>query len=80
VTSLLDSDLPKLVFLFDEGHLLFEDAPKALVDKIEQVVRRIRSKGVGGYFMTQSSPDVRANLVTGCSMRCVRLPHTMSRL
>ncbi len=49
---------PKLVFFFDEAHLLFEDAPKALVDKIEQVVRLIRSKGVGVYFVTQNPSDV----------------------
>jgi uncharacterized protein len=53
-----DSDQPELVFFFDEAHLLFEDAPKALVDKIEQVVRLIRSKGVGVYFVTQSQSDV----------------------
>ena len=49
---------PKMVFFFDEAHLLFEDAPKALVDKIEQVARLIRSKGVGIYFVTQSPADV----------------------
>ena len=49
-----DPDKPKLVFFFDEAHLLFDDAPKALVDKIEQVVRLIRSKGVGVYFVTQN--------------------------
>jgi DNA helicase HerA-like ATPase len=53
-----DLDRPKLVFFFDEAHLLFEDAPKALVDRIEQVVRLIRSKGVGVYFVTQSPLDV----------------------
>jgi hypothetical protein len=53
-----DLDKPKLVFFFDEAHLLFEDAPKALVDRIEQVVRLIRSKGVGVYFVTQSPLDV----------------------
>jgi DNA helicase HerA-like ATPase len=53
-----DQDKPKLVFFFDEAHLLFDDAPKALVDKIEQVVRLIRSKGVGVYFVTQSPLDV----------------------
>ncbi len=50
--------LPKLVFFFDEAHLLFNDAPKALMDKIEQVVRLIRSKGVGVYFVTQNPIDV----------------------
>ncbi len=49
---------PKLVFFFDEAHLLFDDAPKALLDKIEQVVRLIRSKGVGVYFITQNPLDV----------------------
>ena len=49
---------PKLVFFFDEAHLLFNDAPTALVDKIEQVVRLIRSKGVGVYFVTQNPADV----------------------
>jgi uncharacterized protein len=49
---------PVMVFFFDEAHLLFDNAPKALVDKIEQVVRLIRSKGVGIYFITQSPVDV----------------------
>ncbi|MBO9665808.1 MAG: DUF853 family protein [Bdellovibrio sp.] len=53
-----DQTLPKMVFFFDEAHLLFNDAPKALVDKVEQVVRLIRSKGVGVYFITQSPLDV----------------------
>jgi DNA helicase HerA-like ATPase len=53
-----DVDKPKLVFFFDEAHLLFNDAPKALVDKVEQVVRLIRSKGVGVYFVTQSPLDL----------------------
>ncbi len=53
-----DLEKPKLVFFFDEAHLLFDDAPKALVDKIEQVVRLIRSKGVGVYFVTQSPADI----------------------
>ncbi len=53
-----DPDQPKLVFFFDEAHLLFDDAPKALVDKIEQVVRLIRSKGVGVYFVTQNPQDL----------------------
>jgi DNA helicase HerA-like ATPase len=53
-----DPDKPKLVFFFDEAHLLFTDAPKALLDKIEQVVRLIRSKGVGVYFVTQNPLDV----------------------
>jgi len=53
-----DADLPKLVLFFDEAHLLFKDAPKVLVDRIEQVVRLIRSKGVGIYFVTQSPLDL----------------------
>ena len=53
-----DPDKPTLVFFFDEAHLLFEDAPQPLVDKIEQVVRLIRSKGVGVYFVTQSPADI----------------------
>ena len=53
-----DPDKPKLVFFFDEAHLLFNEAPKALLDKIEQVVRLIRSKGVGIYFVTQNPLDV----------------------
>ncbi|SFS01283.1 helicase HerA-like domain-containing protein [Sphingomonas jatrophae] len=53
-----DPDRPKLVFFFDEAHLLFDDAPDALQDKIEQVVRLIRSKGVGVYFVTQNPIDV----------------------
>ncbi len=53
-----DPEQPKLVFFFDEAHLLFDDAPKALVDKVEQVVRLIRSKGVGVFFITQRPSDV----------------------
>lgn len=53
-----DLEKPKLVFFFDEAHLLFDDAPPALVDKVEQVVRLIRSKGVGVYFVTQSPLDI----------------------
>ncbi len=53
-----DLDKPKLVFFFDEAHLLFEGAPKALVEKVEQVVKLIRSKGVGIYFITQQPSDV----------------------
>ena len=53
-----DPDKPKMVFFFDEAHLLFDDAPEALVEKIEQVVRLIRSKGVGVYFVTQNPLDV----------------------
>ncbi len=53
-----DADKPKLVLFFDEAHLLFDDAPKALLDKIEQVVRLIRSKGVGVYFISQNPLDI----------------------
>jgi len=53
-----DQDLPRLVFFFDEAHTLFTDTPKSLVDKIEQVVRLIRSKGVGVYFVTQNPTDI----------------------
>ena len=53
-----DLDKPKLVFFFDEAHLLFSDAPQALIDKVEQVVRLIRSKGVGVFFVTQNPLDV----------------------
>jgi len=53
-----DPEQPRLVFFFDEAHLLFNDAPKALLDKIEQVVRLIRSKGVGVYFVTQNPLDI----------------------
>ncbi|MEO1138677.1 MAG: helicase HerA-like domain-containing protein [Pseudomonadota bacterium] len=58
-----DPDKPKLVFFFDEAHLLFEDAPKALVDKVEQVARLIRSKGVGVYFITQNPDDVPEDIL-----------------
>jgi DNA helicase HerA-like ATPase len=53
-----DLDQPKLVFFFDEAHLLFNDAPKALIERIELVVRLVRSKGVGVYFVTQNPLDV----------------------
>lgn len=53
-----DLEKPKMVFFFDEAHFLFEDAPKALLDKIEQVVRLIRSKGIGVYFVTQNPRDI----------------------
>ncbi len=58
-----DPDQPKLVFFFDEAHLLFDDAPKALVDKVEQVARLIRSKGVGVYFITQNPDDVPEDIL-----------------
>ena len=58
-----EMDLPKLVFLFDEAHMLFEGTSKALTDKIEQVIRLIRSKGVGIYFITQSPTDIPENIL-----------------
>jgi DNA helicase HerA-like ATPase len=58
-----DSDKPSMVFFFDEAHLLFNQAPKVLIDKIEQVVRLIRSKGVGIYFITQSPLDIPENIL-----------------
>ena len=58
-----DPDKPKLVFFFDEAHLLFDDAPKALVDKVEQVARLIRSKGVGVYFITQNPDDIPEDIL-----------------
>jgi DNA double-strand break repair helicase HerA and related ATPase len=58
-----DPDKPKLVFFFDEAHLLFDDAPKVLIDKVEQVARLIRSKGVGVYFITQNPADVPEDIL-----------------
>ena len=58
-----DQPLPKLVFFFDEAHMLFTDTSKALLDKIEQVIRLIRSKGVGIYFITQSPTDIPENIL-----------------
>ena len=58
-----EMDLPKLVFFFDEAHMLFEGTSKALTDKIEQVIRLIRSKGVGIWFITQSPTDIPANIL-----------------
>ena len=58
-----DPDKPKLVFFFDEAHLLFDGAPKALVDKVEQVARLIRSKGVGVYFISQSPDDIPEDIL-----------------
>ncbi len=66
-----DPEKPKLVFFFDEAHLLFNDAPKALTDKIEQVVRLIRSKGVGVYFVTQNPRDLPESVLAqlGCRIQ-----------
>ncbi len=58
-----DPDKPKFVFFFDEAHLLFDDAPKAMIDKVEQVARLIRSKGVGVYFITQQPDDVPSDIL-----------------
>ena len=58
-----DLDKPKLIFFFDEAHMLFEDTTKAMTDKIEQVVRLIRSKGVGIFFVTQSPSDIPENIL-----------------
>ncbi len=58
-----DADKPKFMFFFDEAHLLFDDAPKALIDKVEQVARLIRSKGVGVFFITQNPDDVPADIL-----------------
>ena len=62
-------DKPKMVFFFDEAHLLFKNAPKVLVDKIEQVVRLIRSKGVGIYFITQSPLDIPEEVLGQLGMK-----------
>lgn len=59
-----DPDKPRLVFFFDEAHLLFDDAPKALIDKVEQVARLIRSKGVGVYFCTQNPADIPDDILS----------------
>ncbi|MCL2310434.1 MAG: DUF853 domain-containing protein [Proteobacteria bacterium] len=58
-----DPEKPKLVFFFDEAHLLFKDAPRALLDKIELIVRLVRSKGVGVYFVTQNPTDIPDNVL-----------------
>ncbi|MEJ1991456.1 MAG: DUF853 family protein [Maritimibacter sp.] len=58
-----DPDKPRLVFFFDEAHLLFDDAPKALIDKVEQVARLIRSKGVGVYFVSQNPADIPEDIL-----------------
>ena len=64
-----DPDKPRLVFFFDEAHLLFDEAPKALVSRVEQVVRLIRSKGVGVYFVTQNPLDVPETVLAQCGNR-----------
>ncbi len=72
-----DLDKPKLVFFFDEAHLLFNDAPKALLEKIEQVVRLIRSKGVGVFFVTQNPLDVPETVLAQLGNR---VQHALARL
>ena len=64
-----DADRPKMVLFFDEAHLLFDGAPKVLLDKVEQVVRLIRSKGVGVYFVTQSPLDIPEDVLGQLGMR-----------
>ncbi|MBE0581043.1 helicase HerA-like domain-containing protein [Devosia sp.] len=64
-----DADRPRLVFFFDEAHLLFDDAPKVLIDKVEQVVKLVRSKGVGVYFVTQNPVDIPETVLAQLSNR-----------
>lgn len=64
-----DMELPKMVFFFDEAHMLFKDTSKALTDKIEQIVRLIRSKGVGVYFISQSPSDLPETILGQCGNR-----------
>jgi DNA helicase HerA-like ATPase len=64
-----DMELPKMVFFFDEAHMLFKDTSKALTDKIEQIVRLIRSKGIGIYFISQSPSDLPEAILGQCGNR-----------
>ena len=64
-----DSDLPRMVFFFDEAHLLFEDCPKELMDKVELTIRLIRSKGVGVFFITQNPADVPSSVLSQLAAR-----------
>ena len=64
-----DLDLPKLIFFFDEAHMLFDGTSKALTDKLEQIIRLIRSKGVGIYFITQSPTDIPDEILAQLSNR-----------
>lgn len=64
-----DMELPKMVFFFDEAHMLFKDTSKALIDKIEQIVRLIRSKGIGVYFISQSPSDLPETILGQCGNR-----------
>ena len=72
-----DLEKPKLVFFFDEAHLLFADAPTALLEKVEQVVRLIRSKGVGVYFVTQNPIDIPDKVLGQLGNR---VQHALARL
>jgi DNA helicase HerA-like ATPase len=74
-----DPDKPKLVFFFDEAHLLFNDAPKALLEKIEQVVRLIRSKGVGVFFVTQNPRPCCRSSAIASSMPCAPSPRAIRK-
>ena len=79
-----DVDKPKLVFFFDEAHLLFTDASKAFLEQVEQTVKLIRSKGVGVFFCTQLPTDVPNNVLSASwarasSTRCARSPRTTRR-
>jgi DNA helicase HerA-like ATPase len=78
-----DLDKPKLAFVFDEAHLLFDNAPPALMQRIEQVVRLIRSKGVGVYFCSQFPDDVPGEILgssaIGFNTRCARSPLAIRR-
>ena len=71
-----DVDKPKLVFFFDEAHLLFDDASKAFLDQIAQTVRLIRSKGVGVFFVTQSPTDVPDDVLAQLGSR---VQHQLAR-
>lgn len=64
-----DMELPKMIFFFDEAHMLFKDTSKALTDKIEQIVRLIRSKGIGVYFISQSPSDLPETILGQCGNR-----------
>ena len=78
-----DPEKPKLVFFFDEAHLLFSDAPPGLLQKIEQTVKLIRSKGVGVYFVTQNPLDVpeacSPRWAIACSTRCAPIRRASRR-
>ena len=77
-----DAEKPEMVFFFDEAHLLFSDAPKVLVQKIEQVVKLIRSKGVGIYFISQRTFRTAClrSFQTACSMRSGHIRQANRRL